>query len=390
MTTAPSIRVDEFADPAAVGLLRSARLGYQPGLDGLRALAVSLVALSHLEFRSLRAGMLGVDLFFALSGYLITRLLLEEVRLSAKIDLRAFYARRFLRLGPPLALMLVGVSIVHLLVPSFWAIQWKGIIAAGTYLTNLLVMRDHSWSSPATDHTWSLACEEQFYLIWPVTLWFLVRRGWTVRGIIGFAVVIASISAIASAYLASLLGWDDVRLYVSPVLRGSQFLVGAVGALLMMDGDLRLADRLRARPALSRWLVLGAAAAMVALVCDPGFTEHWLVEGVALTFALLATVVVAISAEGILPSASAFLSLPPLLWLGKRSYGFYLWQVPVFMLVAYLGQDLHPVVRVGLQVPLGLLFCEISYRVAEQPVQALRRRYSPLATRSTAPEVLPS
>ena len=217
------------------------RLRYEPALDGVRAFAVLAVIGYHADVHSLRGGFLGVDVFFVLSGYLITALLLAEHGDAGRIDVRAFYARRARRLFPALLLVLLGVAaysgfvafsgdrgairadaLASLLYVQNWHLVWSG----ASYFT--------AFAAPSPlRHLWSLAIEEQFYLVWPLALIALLRVARSSRRVLGAAIVAA---ALASALLMSAMyhaGSDPSRVYYGTDTRAQELLVGALLAVLL-------------------------------------------------------------------------------------------------------------------------------------------------------------
>src|SRR5438093_1585780 len=173
------------------------RLGYRPALDGVRGIAIAIVVAFH-AFGWPAAGTLGVDLFFVLSGFLITTLLLEEHARSGRIGIRAFYLRRARRLLPALFALLVPFLLIALAAVVFRGSSpsalFLGLGAALTYTSNIVVAADPSAVPAALIHLWSLGAEEQFYIVWPLLLVVLMRRGG-----IGFVGVVLGAYAVASA-----------------------------------------------------------------------------------------------------------------------------------------------------------------------------------------------
>src|SRR5262249_40120198 len=152
-------------------------LGYKPSLDGVRAFAVLVVMAWHADIRLFRGGNVGVDVFFVLSGFLITTLLIEEWNRSFQINLKYFYARRALRLLPALLGLLIfleAVALIRLHGSYFWTVQ-KSIVAALFYCANWMRVADNASMGPIP-HTWSLSVEEQFYFLWPPILLLLLPR----------------------------------------------------------------------------------------------------------------------------------------------------------------------------------------------------------------------
>jgi peptidoglycan/LPS O-acetylase OafA/YrhL len=352
---------------------------YQPALDGVRAVAVTVVLLFHLGLRWMPAGYLGVSVFFTLSGYLITTLLLRELHAGdGEVSFARFYARRARRLLPASWVVLVAVLGVRLLggfalVPNLRAellgallqvFNWVQL--AGTTSYGALFGRAAALTSPL-EHYWSLAIEEQFYLVWPFTLVALFRwssrRG---RGVLGPVVFLAVVFSIA----APLIGWwfgPDAAYWSTPS-RLPELLVGAVLAAW-------LHGRSAAVPPV-RFLAPTALAAIVACCVlfpssgGPAFTG-WLAPFALLTAAL----VWGLQADGSLRRA---LSARPLVLLGRISYGVYLIHWPVFVLLRQHGWSLTewPGAAVALGITAALSVA--SFVLLERPVRWAR--WSPRVT----------
>ena len=226
------------------GGLRSGFIGYMPGLDGLRALAVFAVIAYHLNLAWAPGGLLGVSLFFVLSGYLITNILLVQWERFGSIDLKGFWLRRARRLLPALFVMLAGVtSWIALSAPERLASLKQEVLAAAFYSSNwYLIFHNVSYferfgpPSPL-GHLWSLAVEEQFYLLWPFLLGLglrsLPRRKWIIGGTV--AVALASATVMALIYIP---GLDPSRVYYGTDTRAFALLVGAVLAMVWPSGQI--------------------------------------------------------------------------------------------------------------------------------------------------------
>jgi peptidoglycan/LPS O-acetylase OafA/YrhL len=342
------------------------------GLDGIRALAVAAVVAYHLDDRALPGGFLGVDVFFVLSGYLITTLLLDEWDATGTISLPGFWRRRARRLLPPLAVTLATVAAVAPLVFDDVVPRLRGeLVAAVAQGSNWFeAFAGHSYfdafGRPAPlQHLWSLGVEAQLYLLWPLLALAVLRRrpralGW-----------VAGVAAGASFLVLGLgfdPGRDPSRLYYGTDTRAGTVLVGAVLAVVLRSG--------RRRPVLAD---VGGAGALVGLVVLAFRLEGWSADayrGGLLTAALLAAVVVAAVAH---PGSrlGRVLSARPLLWLGTRSYAVYLWHWPV-LTATRPGVDiaLHGWVLLGLRLGLVALLAELTTRIvsAQWPRHVRRAR----------------
>ncbi|MGZ6885095.1 MAG: acyltransferase family protein [Acidimicrobiia bacterium] len=357
------------------------RITYQPALDGLRALAVAAVIAYHLGYPWAQGGFLGVDAFFVLSGFLITSLLLAERGDAGRISLRGFWSRRARRLLPALFLMLTVVCIYaawnvpalqlgtlrdDALASVFYVANWHFISAGQSYFD--------LFANPLPfTHLWSLAIEEQFYLLWPLLVLGLVRIGrgrnraltlFTVGGIV--------VSQIAMALLYS--PDDPTRAYYGTEARAHTILVGCLLALVV-----------RAAPELLRrggWLLdaAGIAALSLCIVAfDLGRASATYFNGASLGFAVLVAVVIAavLAPQGLLRRG---LSSSVLRFVGRISYGLYLWHWPVIVFVSPDRYDLPTTELNLLRVGLTVVLTVISFRFLEQPI--LRGR--PRITRARA------
>ena len=351
---------------------------YMPGLDGLRALAVLAVIAYHEQLGWAPGGLLGVGVFFTLSGYLITDLLLGQWAARGRLALADFWARRARRLLPALFVML---AIVTAWVTLFDRARLSGlrgaVAAAATYSSNwYLIVQGQSYfarfAPPAPlDHLWSLAVEEQFYLVWP---WLLlagllalrkVRRG-RAGGVAWLALPTLAMAA-CSAWAMLLLyhpGFDPTRVYEGTDTRASGLLIGA--ALAMAWPSRRPAPGRAAR----RLLDAGGAAGLaviVLMIWRTGQYTPFLYRGGLIVLSLASAAVIAAVAT---PRAvtGRVLGWSPLRWLGVRSYGIYLWHYPVIVLTspANSGENL---VRAAWQTAVTVAVAALSWRYLEEPIR---------------------
>ncbi|ADY56121.1 peptidoglycan-N-acetylmuramate O-acetyltransferase [Syntrophobotulus glycolicus DSM 8271] len=347
---------------------------YIPGLDGLRAIAVLAVIAYHLNFKWASGGLLGVCLFFVLSGYLITDLLVSQWNLSARIDFKDFFQRRARRLLPALLVMLAGTVIWTVLLNPARLDSLKGdILAAVFYLNNWwLIFHDVSYfasfgpPSPL-GHLWSLAVEGQFYLVWPVLLGlglrYLPRRGWLV--VLTLAGILASGIAMALLYQP---GTDPSRVYYGTDTRVSALLIGAILALALPRQKLSLTLPSRDRLLLD---LVGAAAliAVLLMIWQTNEYDSFLYRGGLLLFSLISAVLIAVLAH---PAGrlAKLLGKQPLRWLGVRSYAIYLWHYPVILLTSPSvntgGLDMMLVLK---QLAAIIILAELSWQLIEKPVR---------------------
>jgi peptidoglycan/LPS O-acetylase OafA/YrhL len=327
------------------------KLGYRPALDGVRALAIAPVVGMH-AFGWPREGGLGVEIFFVLSGFLITTLLLEERVATATISFTRFYRRRAARLAPGLVLMLAVYAIV-----THGADAWAVVIGL-TYTSNIAILVDAGSMPWALGHLWSLAQEEQFYLLWPPLLFLITRVRNTLLpkalALLLLAVMLERVSLVAH-------GSDIHRIYFAPDTHAEPILVGCLfGAL-----------HARWSPAAVRsW---GGPAAL-SIVVGSFFAAQWLwilsaLSPVRTLFFFACGFLILAAAQG--DVLSRVLGSRPLTFLGQISYSLYLWHLP--LLVAFAGVDRHFGLRTIAAVGAAVVVATASRYFIELPFLAQRR-----------------
>jgi peptidoglycan/LPS O-acetylase OafA/YrhL len=352
-----------------------APLRHVPALDGLRGVAVAGVLLFHADH--LLGGFLGVDLFFTLSGFLITTILLQEATRTGGVRLGVFWARRARRLLPALFALLIAVAVYA----AVWARPAEfGAIRSDAFATIGYVANWHSilaghgyWDLFAAPspfrHTWSLAIEEQFYLVWPLVVLLLVRCVRSARRrppvLLGVSVALAGASLV---WMGALYrpDHDPQRVYLGTDTRVGSILLGAaLASLLVWRGPTREPTR--------RWL-LEAVAILSALTLawawvtvDGGDTL--LYRGGFALFALCATTVIASSAHPVVGPVGRTLSVAPLRALGLISYGLYLWHWPVYLVLTPTRTGLGGWTLVTLRISVSIAIAIASYVCVEMPIR---------------------
>ena len=346
-------------------------LPHRPGLDGLRGLAVAAVVAYHLGYGWAGGGFLGVSLFFTLSGYLVTSVLLVDYAATGRVQLGRFWARRARRILPASLLLLAGVSLVAGVVGSAPGLagdvraalgqvaNWRFVVAHRSYVDRFVA------PSPLR-HLWSLAIEEQLYLVLPLVAWLALRRSRRT-----LALVLGVLCAASVLAQLALRGATFDRVYQGTDTRAAELLVGALAACLASPARLarcRVGGRAR----------IGAVAACASLVVLWGMTcvdDAWLRAGGFGALALVHLAVVLVAAG---PLGTRLFGARPLAALGRVSYGVYLyhWPVVVWLTPTRTGwsRPVVDVVRVGLALGLAV----VSHRLVEAPVRAgvLPRRVS--------------
>lgn len=356
---------------------RSARFA---GLDGLRAIAVALVLAYHLFPQWLFAGgFVGVDVFFVLSGFLITSLLLAERARTGRIRLVGFWKRRARRLLPALALVVtVCASAAWLVGGDVLARMGTQILGAATFSYNWMALGTGSayFSAASPElfrNLWSLAVEEQFYVLWPLVLplFLLIPSRWVRAGV---AAVAAGGSAWWMAHLVTADG-AVTRAYFGTDAHAFGLLLGVALAFVLPAVRSDPPAWMRHRAWRLAGLPVGVAAltGIIAIAMRPAGTDAATFPG-ALVAASIATLVAIVA--GVWPGSwfGRVLDIPPLRWIGDRSYGLYLWHWPILVLVtAETGgpQNGVPVSAGAAALVLTIVASEASYRVVEMPV----RRY---------------
>ena len=339
---------------------RTSGFRYQPPLDGVRALAVLAVVCFHYGFRFGVGGYLGVDIFLVLSGFLITSLLAIERSTSGRIDFLHFWGRRIRRLLPALLVLLVAVSVHTLLVAEHGQLAR---IRSDGLATLFYVQNWHlAWAGPKPSplsHTWSLAIEEQWYLIWPPVFLGLT---WLCRGRARLLIGIVLAMALASALEMAALGFTG-RAYWGTDSRAQSLLLGAALALLLRitPGPVRRGSRV----ALEVAGLVGLAVLVVVVTSPP----TWMYQGGFFLVAFAASCVIAASVQGESRVLRPMLSLAPLRWLGLISYGVYLYHFPILRWVNPQSTGLSVVPLSLLRFTITVLVAWLSYRCIELPVR---------------------
>ncbi|WP_436795813.1 acyltransferase family protein [Actinospongicola halichondriae] len=351
---------------------------YMPGLDGLRAVAVLAVIVYHLGIDAVPGGLLGVSVFFTLSGYLITDLLLTQFG-SGTFTLRSFWVARFRRLMPALFVLLVVVSAWVTVVGPHQSSQFR--TAAGTaafYVNNWwLVFREVSYfaqfDAPGPlNHLWSLSVEEQFYIVWPLLLLGAAgivneRRPGLLRPRLGLGIL--ALAAVSGVLMVALYepGADPSRVYYGTDTRAAELLVGAALATVWPSQKLRAAVTEGARSTID---AVGGAGLLVigAMFLLAEEFSPFLYRG---GFVVLAVAVAATVASLAHPASrlAPIVGCAPMRWVGTRSYGIYLWHFPIIVLTTPSGAAGPGLVRGTLQVAATLGVAALSWRFVEDPIR---------------------
>ncbi|HEX3040637.1 MAG TPA: acyltransferase family protein [Solirubrobacterales bacterium] len=353
---------------------------YMPGLDGLRAIAVLAVIAFHLGLDWAPGGMLGVGVFFTLSGYLITDILLAQLNARGKIKLTAFWLARARRLLPALFLMLaIVVAWVTIFGPAQPDQFRKGVVSAIFYVNNWQqIFANVSYfarfeAEGPLDHLWSLSVEEQFYILWPFLLLAgtkLVREHPLPSGVRPRLALLAIAGAIASSILMFVLyepSLDPSRLYFGTDTRAAALLFGA--ALAMVWPSRKLSRRIapQARNMLDGMGVAGLAIVAL-MIWRTGELSSFNYRG-GFVLLSLATVMVLMPLTHPACRLGTWLGVRPLRWVGVRSYGIYLWQTPIIVLTSPQGLHGDSLTRSLLQVAAIFAVAALSWHFVEEPIR---------------------
>lgn len=383
------------------------RVPYLPGLDGMRALAVVAVIVYHANSSWLQGGFIGVEVFFVISGYLITLLLISEHEKNGRVDMRQFWIRRMRRLLPALFVMLAALIVWTSLFERDALGKLRGDVIGGlAYVSNWYQIFTGAGYSASNDfaplrHLWSLAVEEQFYFIWPLVMAALLRKGSRnvadlSRYLFGGAVVVSIVVALLyhpgpiaplgtnqgvistetpEAYWSiggRLISKGDA-LYLSTLSRSTGLLLGAAFAMIwrpvaVMRGPMRRKGRLLDLFALVGFLVLALISVRVGFIGDDNVADAWLFRG-GLFIAGIATLmmIMAVTHSGALTSRA--LSGPVTLWIGTRSYGLYLYHWPIFQIVRNTAGTKLRFHEFVLCMVAAVIITELSYRHVETPIR---------------------
>ncbi|WP_228496599.1 acyltransferase family protein [Pseudoclavibacter sp. VKM Ac-2888] len=337
-------------------------------LDGLRGVAVLAVLLFHTSL--FPGGFLGVDLFFTLSGFVITAGLLREARATRRIDVLAFLARRCRRLLPSL-LALVGVVSIVVAMLATPAVRHHAIEDLPWALVQLLnwhfietgISYGHITDVHVFAHLWSIAVEWQFYLVWPILLGLLTRLSCGHRLLIALIVAATIVSAVLMAVYAVT---DTTRAYEGTDARASSLLLGALAAT---DPVRRLTESLHRGWASAVGTLLGIALLVLWLVAD-GTDALWLYRGGFLAHSIVASALIAILAAHPRIGASRAIGSAMPRWLGKVSYSVYLWHWPLVVLLPAMPGESGVWLRASVVIAGSILMGWLSTRFIERPVQS--------------------
>ncbi len=350
-----------------------------PGIDGLRAVAVAAVFLYHANVSWMPGGFLGVDVFFVISGYLITSLLIAELEQSGRIALLRFWAGRARRLLPALFVLLAVCLLIGATIQRGKLVGLRGdALASIFYVANWRFVFEHEsyfaqFGRPGLlRHLWSLAVEEQFYLLWPPL--FLLAMRLHARRVLPVLVAAGAIGSAALMWALYVPGTDTSRIFYGTDTRAAPLLLGVLLAFAWKPSALPRWQGARARAALDAVSLAALAAVIYAFAAVHDYDQS-IYRGGFLALAAASAVLLATIAHPV-STLGRLLATPLPRWLGERSYGIYLWHWPVLVFTRP-GIDVH--LARGLLIPAQaaatIVLAALSYRYVERPIRtgALRR-----------------
>lgn len=344
---------------------RYTSIQFRPDIEGLRAIAVLLVVLRHTGLSFLQGGFIGVDVFFVLSGYLITSLLTKELNSSGTIDLSRFYARRVRRLLPASTLVVVSVCLVQSVIASPLA-QFgvlKAALATTLYSSNIyfahiqLYYFAQSYGMSPLLHTWSLAVEEQFYFVWPLFLLLLTRlvENFRIR-----ILLLTTITVVSFTACVLLTAWNPVTAFFQSPPRAWEFSIGGLASFVSVRW-------LTAHQVLSKWL--GFAGLLILILSGALITDFASFPGYVAAIPVLATVATLLAGAGAPASlVTRLLNLRVLQYFGGISYSLYLWHWPILV----MGREIYPTNSAVLRVAcimFSVLLAAITHATVENPIR---------------------
>lgn len=352
----------------------STQATYMPGLDGVRALAVAVVLGYHLDVPFLSGGLLGVGMFFTLSGFLITFVLLRTWDQKGHLDLTTFWLRRARRLLPAVILVLLTVlAATALVAPGDLGARFGESVAAMFYVSNWTTIASNTsyfdaFAGPGPlDHLWSLAVEEQFYLIWPLLLLALLT--WLRRRINRVALVTLGLAAASFVLMVVVVdpGFDNTRAYEGTDTRAGGLLLGAALAMVWRPDRLKTSIVASARTLIDGIGVASLAVLVWLVVATDPFSLS-LYRGGLLLLSIATALLVAVAVH---PASRLGVAMgsAPLVWIGERSYGIYLWHLPVIAFTPDTVLPDAPVVLGVIQVALSVGLAALSWTVVEDPIR---------------------
>jgi len=359
--------------PIPAKIKASFRLGYRPELDGIRGVSILLVLGLHFIPRVIPGGYFGVEIFFVLSGFLITSLLLQEWERRGSINLKDFYFRRALRLGPALIfyLLLLGGYAFFFVKKEHTAEIYTGILLTLSYVSNWIIALKPDYPLGILAITWSLAIEEQFYLFWPLTLLLLLNKKLSRRWI-ALIIVLGLLVIILHRSWLWHSGASFRRLYYATDTRADGLMLGCLAGCLVSWG---LMPKSKLFEIGLKSLALVCALFLGYVVLTIKSSTPILFRGVLALASLSIAIIIAVLVVWPEAWAIKILRFLPLVWVGRISYGLYLWHWPVRGLV--FGSSAQPSTRqIIVAVVLSFAITSFSFYLIERPFLRWKKRFT--------------
>jgi peptidoglycan/LPS O-acetylase OafA/YrhL len=347
---------------------RESSISYIPELDGIRALAILLVMIYHTGIPIFKGGFIAVDIFFVLSGFLISSILIKEYDTKNKINLQYFYIKRILRLAPSLLILLTAIFII-----SYFRLfnqtedNYRSILLTLLYSSNWVRAFNHFYMG-ILSHTWSLAIEEQFYILWPVILIPLLKIRSRKK-----VVILLCILALSSWLLRIFLtfrGAPVERLYNGLDTRADALLTGYILAVIQSSGTLN--SNIKKGSICVRMIAVGALLCYFSVLFSISWRNlnnyYWLASVIQILTAFL--ILHTTSSEN--SPIKRILSFRPIVWIGSISYGLYLWHDPVYEIMRTYKFSQYSIATIGSLITF--LIASLSYYLVEKPVLSLKRK----------------
>lgn len=339
-------------------------MNYLVALDGIRGIAILSVLLFHYRVPYILGGFYGVDIFFVLSGFLITSILLKELAASGTLSFKNFYIRRILRLFPALCLMLLLYGILAFFFAKNPSRHYVDMAIVFFYLSNWT--RAFDLKHPAEmGHTWSLSIEEQFYLVWPTIMYHAYKR-LAIKGLFAVVLALAALATLNRIVLVPFVTYD--RLYNGFDTRVDTILYGCLlGILFFWKKDTWC-------PAVVKKIVpyVGWGGITLNLFIGHVYAQQTYWYGMFMV-AISSCCLIFAAVMAVESKTKQVLSTPLLVWFGKRSYGLYLWH---YTINSILKIDQHGLSRTVLSLLMTFLLTEFSYRFVERPCMSFKGRFA--------------
>ncbi len=375
------------------------RMGYQPALDGLRALSVIAVILYHAGVQWIPGGFIGVEVFFVVSGFLITSLMIDEQHVSGKVSLKQFWIRRARRLLPALFTMLIAALVAVTFFAKDSAPDFRqDVVPALGYFSNWwqIYFVDTPYfaanSLPMLRHLWSLAVEEQWYVLWPIAFVFVLGNKRIPKWISAVAIGLLAAGVMVGTALAFTVD-NETRinfLYLSTITRSSGLLLGAALACVWHPWKKAVGRFAKVRSGFADVLALGALAMLGYISAFIHVADEQLYMGGLAAATVASAVIIAVVVRSGKSLVKQALSFPLLVEIGRRSYGLYLWHWPIFVVT---GARLSSI-RLAYALTATVIINEFVYQFIETPARKgaignwLRQRRQLSAMRRRLPVAL--